>query len=171
MSRTDKTNPEWVKALHADRDGRATETHHSTRCADYVHPLYGWGPTDYVVMRVDRAVAEANGWPPAPFWARETGPTVVVNVPRAPHACNVDSPTGNCRRYIVGRDRRILCSCCAPPANPRRRAAERDWLREAAKEYNAFASTGGFDADPDWEPTTRGIHEAKTPWQGRYVTY
>lgn len=166
MSRTDKDLPDWVGALHAAQNGRVTNVYHSHDCVDYENEFTGAGPRGYTTKRVNRTDAEANGWPLSPYWAHEPGETVLAHVPFGPFPCDVDTATSRCSRYITGRERRTLCPCCSAPHNPRRRAAERDWLRAVAKEYHA---SDGLDIDPHWEPLTHGVNEAKTPWQGRYL--
>lgn len=167
MSRTDKDLPYWVKAIHADAKGYPTRVWHRDNCVDYINPLTGAGPRTYAVQLVERAVATANGWELARTWHDEDDVVVYVRVPAAPRPCDVDTATGKCSRHMRREGRRYECSCCRAPRKPVRRAAERDWAREAIKEYRG---SGGLVADPDWVPEAREYDEARTAWQSRYYS-
>lgn len=167
MSRTDKDQPDWVKALRAEATGKQTRVRHSVRCVDYVDPYTGAGPRAYVVERRERAVVEANGWVVAHVLPASDGDVVYARVPADPLPCTVDTATGKCCRYVRNEGRRYECSCCRAPRKPRRRAAERDWAREVVKEYRG---TGGLVHDADWLPEAREYDESRRGWQSRYTS-
>lgn len=160
MSRTDHHNPYWVQALHAAEDGRATRVRHRHTCDDYEGT---WRPT-HAARRVDHAVAEANGYEPARIdFADETSGW--YRVPLMRHACEVDTSNGRCHRWVVNVPTRWYGGIRLPREAFNRdyfrpeRAAVRDSLRDAAKEYRA---TGDIDTDVP----TRQTRNSR--WNGGY---
>ena len=158
MSRTDKDAPDWVRALHAAQDGRRTVVRHSLFCVDYTSQFRS-GPVVDRWMRVTRADAIANGYVISPYWAdEETSEFVHALVPYGPFPCDIDVPGNRCARHTTGGRRRS--SWFTTPSSDERhllyfgpeRAAVRDSLREAAKEYRA---TGEVDTEPS-KRQTRG---------------
>lgn len=174
MSRTDSHTPEWVRTLHAAHDGQPTFVNHSPHCEEYD----GWpykGPRDFVVRRVARAEAEANGWDLSPAYASLHGiDHVYARVPHGPFPCDADSSRGRCTRLRGAADRHRWY-VYAPTTHERlhlhyfgpERAAVRDSLRDAVKDYRGSGhlvpkEDGGWE--PEREAPTRQTRHAT--WAG-----
>lgn len=145
MSRTDKDTPTWVSAARAAEQGRPTTEFHSAHCADH-------HARDFVVRRVDRAEAAANGWPEVASYGVPAGMSrIFARVPKGPFPCDIDTSAGACTRYAPDPERRFVYYD-GPTRAARRtgyfgpeRAHVRAALHTAAKEYRA---TGDVDTEP-----------------------
>lgn len=147
MSRTDHHSPAWVRALRAAQDGHRTEQWHAATCIDALD----WAPPR-VARWVTAREAAAHGWEISDRWERYApAGRVLALIPSRSQPCDIDTREGRCSRWVEDRDRWGYFS---PPSRAEihsgfygpERAAVRDSLREAIKDYRANGT------EEDWEP-------------------